>query len=344
MFDPISLLLLSPKWQFDTYGVSSVIRSLANDLWLTDPEGKRIQMTCAVLQEDGKINQKDVEDAKKHNVTLRGVQFPRGTNELPTAEDLDVRTVLYYKHLVRKHNYDFIIGHIPYLANAALNLRDFCRDLETHPKVILLAHSLPKRPTGDINDDLLLEWLGAETNVVSIGKGMKNDIESYIGSLQEADRPAHTMYFPGCPAELLTIMQEERTSSVTGPQNIAVMTTEKKNLDISGLDYPLAVSSSTITSDNVHTFCGIQAKVQFLVLASNATERDAWKTSFNEIKEKQTTKDKRMTFQFHSIENLEKLKSIMRRTTVMLLPLKADSPLFGVEALMAAYSGEYPSS
>ena len=76
--DPISLLLLSPKWQFDTYGVSSVIRSLANNLWLIDPEGKRIQMTCAVLQEDGKINHKDVEDATKHNVMLRGVKLRRG--------------------------------------------------------------------------------------------------------------------------------------------------------------------------------------------------------------------------------------------------------------------------
>ena len=29
----------------------------------------------------------------------------------------------------------------------------------------------------------------------------------------------------------------------------------------------------------------------------------------------------------------------MKRTTVMLLPLKVESSLFGVEALMAAYSG-----
>ena len=57
---PISLLFLSPKWQYDTYGVASVVRSLVNDLWLTDPDGQKIQMTCAVLQEDGKINEADV--------------------------------------------------------------------------------------------------------------------------------------------------------------------------------------------------------------------------------------------------------------------------------------------
>ena len=45
-----------------------------------------------------------------------------------------------------------------------------------------------------------------------------------------------------------------------------------------------------------------------------------------------------MAFQFQTIIDIEKLKSLMKRTAVMLLPLKPDSPLFGVEALMAAYS------
>ena len=76
-----------------------------------------------------------------------------------------------------------------------------------------------------------------------------------------------------------------------------------------------------------------------MILAANRKERNAWEASFNKIKDRQATKDKRLLFQFHSIGNLEKLKTIMRRTTVMLLPLKADSPLFGVEALLAAYSG-----
>ena len=98
-------------------------------------------------------------------------------------------------------------------------------------------------------------------------------------------------------------------------------------------------SLSTLASQNVHEFCGIGVKVQFLVLAPNQKEKNIWEDNFNELKEKQLTKDKRLTFRFHTIGDIQKLKSIMKRTAVMLLPLKADSPLFGVEALMAAYSG-----
>ena len=56
------------------------------------------------------------------------------------------------------------------------------------------------------------------------------------------------------------------------------------------------------------------------------------------MRSRQQTEDQRMAFQFQIIDDMERLKSLMKRTAVMLLPLKPDSPLFGVEALMAAYS------
>ena len=264
---PISLLLLSPKWQFDTYGVSSVIRSLTNDLWLTDPEGKRIQMTCAVLQEDGKINQRDVEDAKKHNVTLRGVKLPRGMKRKPTNEELDVNAALYYHYLALLQRFDFIIGHIPYLANGTFNLRKHCETLSTSSKAILLAHALPRTTTNDIDEDLLLEWLKDAEIVFSIGEGMKAKISQYIECLDQDQKPIHKIYMPGCPAELLIILQEGRSSSVKGPQNITFMTTEKKDLSISGLDYPVTVASSTVASENIHLHCGIKAQVHLMVAA-----------------------------------------------------------------------------
>ena len=118
---PISLLFLSPKWQYDTYGVASVVRSLVNDLWLTDPDGLKIHMTCAVLQEDGKINEADVKDAAKHNVKLRGVKLPRGIENIPTVEEINSMISTYYKHLAQTEKFHFIIGHIPYLADGALN-------------------------------------------------------------------------------------------------------------------------------------------------------------------------------------------------------------------------------
>ena len=178
--DPISLLLLSPKWQFDTYGVASVVRSLANDLWLTDPEGKQIQMTCAVLQEDGKTDQKDTEDAKRHNVTLRGVKLPRGAHRIPTWNEVNQTVTSYYHHLVLTQTFDFIIGHIPYMANGTLNLKDYCKSLGTISKAILFVHSLPRTSENDIDDDTLQEWLKEADMIFSIGQNVKSDIDPHI--------------------------------------------------------------------------------------------------------------------------------------------------------------------
>ena len=336
--DPISLLFLSPKWQYDTYGVASVVRSLVNDLWLTEPDGQKIQMTCAVLQEDGKINEADVADAAKHNVNLRGVKLPRGVKKIPTVEEINCTISTYYKHLAVTQNFDFIIGHIPYLAYGALNLQDLYRDMGKPSNVVLVAHALPKTEENDIDESTLIECLDEAKIVVSIGNAVKSDIDMYINGLTE-NKPVHNTYIPGCPAELLTVLQEKRTSSVKGPQNITVIATERKDLKVSGLNYQLAVASSTLASENVHQFCGIQAKVQFLVLAANTEEKNIWEENFNEIKKKQPTEDQRMLFQFHTISDINKLKSLMKRTTVMLLPLKVESSSFGVEALMAAYSG-----
>ena len=50
----ISVLLLASRWQFDTYGLSTINKSLVNNLRLVDPEAKTIKITCAVVEEDGK--------------------------------------------------------------------------------------------------------------------------------------------------------------------------------------------------------------------------------------------------------------------------------------------------
>ena len=336
---PISVLFLSPKWQYDTYGVASVVRSLVNDLWLTDPDGLKIQMTCAVLEEDGKINGADVEDAAKHNVQLRGVKLPRGSKEIPSAEKINVYASLYYKHLAASERFDFIIGHIPYFADGALNFQDLCLDIGKPSNVILLAHALPKTKENDVDENTLLEWLKEASAVFSIGGMMKSEIQTYINCMEEMERPLHHLYIPSCPAELLKVLPEKRTNPLRGPQNITVNTTEQSNLKVSGLNYQLAVASSTLAASEIYELCETEAKVQFLVLATNVKERKIWEESFNEARDEQQTKDKRMTFQFQTAGDIEKLKSLMRRTAVMLLPLKPDSSMFGVEALMAAYCG-----
>ena len=123
--NPISVLLLASKWQFDTYGLSTVNKSLVNNLRVVDPEGKKIKIICAVVEEQKNIKEDQREDAVKFKVKLKGAKQPRGLKEKPNIKWLDSSATTYYLDTLRKNSYDFIIGHVPYLANGPLNIRDF---------------------------------------------------------------------------------------------------------------------------------------------------------------------------------------------------------------------------
>ena len=75
----ISILILGTRWQFDTYGLSTINKSLVTDLRLVDPHGQIIKISCAVLQENGKIKDEDLKDAAKYGVELVGAKLPRGS-------------------------------------------------------------------------------------------------------------------------------------------------------------------------------------------------------------------------------------------------------------------------
>ena len=77
----ILVLLLGTRWQFDTYGLSTFNKSLVNNLRLVDPEGRMIRITCAVLQDDGKIRDEDLKDARKLGVELKEAKRPRGSKK-----------------------------------------------------------------------------------------------------------------------------------------------------------------------------------------------------------------------------------------------------------------------
>ena len=189
---PISVLLLATKWQFDTYGLSTVNKSLVNNLRVVDPEGKKIKITCAVVEDD--VNTKhQKEDAERHKVSLKGAKQPRGQKMKPHIEWLDKYTGSYYLDLVREHSYDFIIGHVPYLANGCLNLRDYITT-RGQPKVILMIHDLPRTTNGDVDEDVLLEWLSEADVVFSVGKAVENEIFSSIASLDPEQQPIHRTF------------------------------------------------------------------------------------------------------------------------------------------------------
>ena len=174
--NPISVLLLATKWQFDTYGLSAVNKSLVNNLQVVDPDGKKIKITCAVVEEETNIKDDEREDAEKYKVKLQGAKQPRGPREKPNIKWLDSSAGTYYPDLVRKSKYDFIIGHIPYLANGPLNIRDLYSESEDKPKVILMIHDLPRTADGETDEDTLLEWLSEADVVFSVGKEVEAEI------------------------------------------------------------------------------------------------------------------------------------------------------------------------
>ena len=73
---------------------------------------------------------------------------------------------------MQDHHYDFIIGHAPYLANGYFNLKDLYKRRYIAPKIILIFRGLPKKENGDIDDEMLEEWLTEADVVFSVGNSV----------------------------------------------------------------------------------------------------------------------------------------------------------------------------
>ena len=350
--------MLTNKWQFDNYGLSTINKSLVNNLRVVDPEGKKIKITCAVrlMEEEGNITDDERKDAEKYNsfriifspyvmdevfgeVKLVGAKQPRGRKKRPTVEWLDESTAAYYLDLVRERTYNYIIGNVPYLANGSLNLRDLSPTTAQKPKVILFVHSFPKTNEGDdIDEDALLEWL-TETDVVfSVGKAVEAELLPYIGSLPTQDRPVHKLYVPSFPLELFNVQRDVlKDSKVRVNKNVMLINGERKDMNISGIDFELAVTATYAAAKHIVRFDGL--KTNFIVLTQNKEDADGWKKEFTEIIQKQEIKCGALHFQSDGPETLKKLNIHLRRSNLFLLPLKSDSPLFGTEALAAIAAG-----
>ena len=166
--DPIKVLILATKWQHDSYGISTINKSLINNLRFVDPDATKIQITCAVLEEDGKIPDADLKEAKERGVYLKGAKQPRGSKKNPNRKWLNESIIKYYGHVPYETKFDFIIGHAPYLANGCLNVMDWYHERQHHPKVMLIIHGLPRTDEGQVDEELLLDWLTEADVVFSI--------------------------------------------------------------------------------------------------------------------------------------------------------------------------------
>ena len=335
----ISVLFLGTRWQFDTYGLSIVNKSLVNNLRVVDPEAKKIKITCAVLEDDGKIKEEDLKDARKHGVELKGAKRPRGSKKgkKPKLQWLDKSPTTYYLHLVQDQHYDFIIGHAPYLANGCFNLKDLYKDKKKTPTSVLMFHGFPKDENGDVDADVLLDWLTEADVVFSIGKTIEDELLSYIEALEPEKRPIRKMYLPSYPLELFALKPDCVQGKVRGTQNVSMMSAEIKDLDINGLDFPLAVTAAAAASDYIQFNDGV--KIKLSLLAADEEEKAKWKEALEEVLCRQNLSDTGLSFQSESPLTIDKMRILMRMTHLFLLPLKQDSPLFGTEALAAIAAG-----
>ena len=336
--ETISVLLLATKWQFDTYGLSTVNKSLVNNLRLVDPDGKTIKITYAVVEEEGKINYVDMRDARKYGVVLKGAKRPmsKKRDSKPKLLWLDEHAGAYYHHFL-DHHYDFIIRHAPYLANGCFNLKDLLsKRSELAPKIILIFHGLPKKENGDIDDEMLEEWLTEADVVFSVGNSVESELVPYIKGLDEDNRPIHKIYIPSYPVELFHVTQEPKRTKVEGAQNITMMSAEFKDLDITGLDFPLAVNATIGAAEHIRDFDGVRTNLT--MLAAHEDDTGKWKSTGVKIlqRKKQHTG---LSFKTEVPTDSNKLQSHLKRSTLFLLPLKSDSPLFGTEALAAIAAG-----
>ena len=329
-------VLLGTRWQFDTYGLSTINKSLVNNLRLVDPEGRTIKITCAIVEDEDKIKDEDLTDARKYGVELKGTKRPRGSKrrKKPRLQWLDMSPGAYYRHL-QDESYDFIIGHAPYLANGCLNLKDLYTVKIESPKTILMFHGFPKDENGDIDDDILLDWLTEADIVFSLGKTVEDELLSYIEALEPEKRPIYKIYIPSYPLELFAVNPDNVQHKVRGTQNVSMMTGEIK--EINGLDFPLAVTAAAKASDYIQFNDGVKIKLSLLM--ANEDDKDKWKETFEKVLRKRNMKDTGLSFQTETSSTLDKIKIHMRKSHLFLLLLKQDSPLFGTEALSAIAAG-----
>ena len=335
------VLVLSTKWSFDTLDISNVTRSLINDLRMTDPDGKAIEITCTVLDEEDKIKGNQLRDAAKYHVQLKGAKQPRGKKRKLELSWLNEQAATYYQHLVFDTKFDFIVGHIPHLVDGCLNLRDQIKKIHKghSPKVILVAHALPLTDEGDVDEECLAEWLGEADLVFSVGDNMWMTIDAHLRS-QNINPEKHNLYLPGFPSEFLHVQQQEKRGPVRGQQNILVFAWQEESNE---LNLELAVISTALASQNILFSEGSnlskQIRFKFEIIASSEEERTFWERNFNEIIERHNLKERIPAFKFHAPESIEKLLPHLRRATLLILPVKPDCSAFGTEALIAVAAG-----
>ena len=222
------------------------------------------------------------------------------------------------------------------MANGALTFKDLCEEKGTIPKIIFMIHALPKNKEGHVDEELIFDWMKEADVVFSIGKHVESDIIPFINGLEVCKRPVHKMYLPSYPLESFEIQKEVNKEKVHGTQNISMMTGETHDLEISGLDFPLAISSIAAASEHIKNFNDVRTNL--LMMFTREADTKLWKENFDKILE---GKKFSTSLSLHSsvCANITKVMTDLRRNNLFMFPTKPDSPVYGTEALTAAAAG-----
>ena len=310
----VSVLMLTPQWRFDEYGMATITRSLVKNLRMIDPKGSFIEITCAVLEDNEEIKRDQLHDAQELAVNLVGYVMPRGRKKDVDLQWLNEDVMKYYNHVLSETKYDFIIGHAPLLRDGCLNIRDFYS--EQTPKVVLIVQGFEKYENGEIDAEQVNNLNEADV-VLSMEKSIHEKLSIRSGSLDKP--PDFKMYFPDFATDFFQTHRQEKRES--GQRKILMMTNETKNLKVASLDPLLAVNA--ITEANQKT----KAEMTVTMFTEKSDEIQEWANEF------------KGNIHSEMIQDEDYLKHCMKYSELFLLPLKASSPLFGSEALSAIAAG-----
>ena len=100
----------------------------------------------------------------KDEGSIGGVFTSSRRQREPELHWLDKSIATYYSDVAysRNVNYDFIIGHVPYLTNGCLNLKDIFVKRGVSCTAILVVHELPRKEDGTIDKEQLRELADAD--------------------------------------------------------------------------------------------------------------------------------------------------------------------------------------
>ena len=196
------------------------------------------------------------------------------------------------------------------MANGCFNLKDIYKETDQPPKIILMFHALPKDENGDVEDKVISDWLKETDIVFSVGKCVECELIPYIGGIDEGDRPIHKMYISSYPLELFNVARGEKGKKVLGTQNITMMSADLKDLDVTGLDFPLAVNATIGAAEHIQDFDGVRTTLT--MLAAHEDDREKWKEENDEIFKRQNVHHTGLSFKTEVPSEMGTLQSYLK--------------------------------